>query len=179
MTRRRLAGVGSALAAFQAATSVESDHLERMLGLLDTRRPFSRQQYAPGHFTASGFVLPPERDAFLLVWHVKIRAWLQPGGHIEAGDAGPLAAARREVAEETGVAGLEAAGDGLFDVDVHRFPARGGDPEHLHFDLRFLFVAGSRRLGGGSQVSKWVPLDEVVGMDGSLARPARKAQPIS
>ncbi len=144
-----------------------------MTDLLETPDPFSRSQFAPGHFTASGFVLPPERDAFLLVWHRKIGAWLQPGGHIEPGDADPVAAARREVAEETGLGRLHLAGDGLFDVDVHPFPARGSDPAHEHFDLRFLFVASSRAVGGGSHEARWVLLGEIAG-DESLLRPAAK-----
>ena len=44
-----------------------------------------------------------------------------------------------------------------FDVDVHRIPARGGDPEHLHLDIRFLMVADpaepaarERRVGRGA-----------------------------
>ncbi len=179
MTRRRLAGVGSDLAAFQAATPVEESDRTRMVDLLDSPEPFSREQYSPGHFTASGFVVPPGRDAFLLVWHQKIGAWLQPGGHFEVGDPEPLAAARREVAEETGMIGLTLARDGLFDVDVHAFPARGDDPEHLHFDLRFLFLAPVRAIAGGSEQWRWVPLTDVLDMDESLARPARKAQATS
>ncbi len=150
-----------------------------MLALLDGPEPCSRHRFSPGHFTASGFVLPPDRNALLLVWHAKIGAWLQPGGHIEPDDAGPLAAARREVAEETGIAELSSLGEGLFDVDVHAFPARGDDPEHLHFDLRFLFLSPARRLPGGSERARWAPLGDVIDMDESLARPARKAQAIS
>ncbi len=166
------------LAAY-APSRGESSELAQTVGLLDTAAPFSREQFEPGHFTGSGFVLSPARDAFLLVFHSKLGTWLQPGGHIEPGDADPLAAARREVAEETGMNGLTLARDGLFDVDVHTFPARGDDPEHLHFDLRFLFLAPARAIGGGSEQCRWVPLTDVGRMDESLARPARRAQAIS
>jgi 8-oxo-dGTP pyrophosphatase MutT (NUDIX family) len=69
----------------------------------------------PGHFTASAFVLHPSGEALLLILHRKLGMWLQPGGHLESSDVDHLGAARREVAEETGVSRL-ALRDELFDV---------------------------------------------------------------
>jgi len=59
---------------------------QRMLELLEARAPTSRSHFTPGHLTASGFVLSPERDAVLLIFHKKLGIWVQPGGHIEDGD---------------------------------------------------------------------------------------------
>lgn len=53
------------------------------------------------HFTASGYVVHQGR--VLLHWHRKVRAFLPPGGHIEA-DEDPVEALLREVREETGLA---------------------------------------------------------------------------
>ena len=52
------------------------------------------------HFTATGFVV--HRDSIALHWHRKVKAWLPPGGHIEANED-PAQAVLREVLEETGV----------------------------------------------------------------------------
>ena len=52
------------------------------------------------HFTATGFVV--HREAVALHWHRKVKAWLPPGGHIEANED-PVEAVLREVLEETGL----------------------------------------------------------------------------
>ena len=52
------------------------------------------------HFTATGFVV--HRDSIALHWHRKVKAWLPPGGHIEANED-PVQAVLREVLEETGI----------------------------------------------------------------------------
>ncbi len=53
------------------------------------------------HFTASGYVI--HDDSVLLHWHPKVKAWLPPGGHIEANED-PVQAVLREIQEETGLA---------------------------------------------------------------------------
>ena len=52
------------------------------------------------HFTVSGFVVHAGR--VLLHWHPKVRAWLPPGGHVDANED-PTEAVVREVQEETGL----------------------------------------------------------------------------
>lgn len=113
-------------------------------------------------FTASGFVVDEGR--VLLIDHTKLGRWLQPGGHIDASDASPLAAARRELLEETGVV-AEPASVGPIDLDVHPIPTnpRKGEPAHEHFDVRFLFRASSAELKAGDDAldARWWPLSEV------------------
>src|SRR5262249_41384083 len=139
----------------------ERQHRDRILTLLDeSAAPFEREQYAPGHVTASAFVTNPQRDALLLILHGKLNLWLQPGGHVEPGDADVLAAARREVREELGLEALTPLGEGLLDVDVHTIPARGSQPAHEHFDVRFLFAtaADSFRAASDARDARWFPL---------------------
>ena len=52
---------------------------------------------APGHVTASAIVLSADLRRTCLVLHNKIKLWVQPGGHLEAGDA-TLDALRESVA---------------------------------------------------------------------------------
>lgn len=157
----------------------EEQHRARMLELLRTPGdPFVRSHFDPGHFTASAFVLSADESALLLIHHAKFDAWMQPGGHIEAGDADVLGAARREVLEEVGLADLPLASDGLFDLDVHPIPARPSEAAHEHFDVRFLFRVDdpAPRLAGEIALARWVPLREIArgGFDRSVARAVEK-----
>jgi 8-oxo-dGTP pyrophosphatase MutT (NUDIX family) len=172
-------GLHAILRAHRAADALEARHRERMLALCDVPGdPLRRDHFVPGHFTASGFVLSPLRDALVLVHHRKLDRWLQPGGHLEASDADIIAAARREVLEETGLAELALHGSGCFDLDVHALPQLGPEPPHEHFDVRFLFVAGSRhvQVSAESKAVRWVPLSEIesVESDESVMRVVRK-----
>lgn len=153
------------LLAFEPADPHEGQHRARMLELLtSTAAPFSRTQYAPGHITASAFVLSPARSAVLLILHSKLGKWLQPGGHVEPEDRDVGESVRREVMEETGVSELQPLGRGLLDVDVHDIPARADQPAHAHFDVRFLFATGSQHFQAGSDANdaRWVPIDTLL-----------------
>jgi 8-oxo-dGTP pyrophosphatase MutT (NUDIX family) len=167
------------LSAHRAADAQESEHRARMLELCAVPGdPLRRDHFDPGHFTASAFVLAPDRGALLLVHHRKLDRWLQPGGHVEPGDADLCAAARREVLEETGLGELELERPGSFDLDVHPIPPLGSELAHHHFDVRFLFRAHERelRVSAESKAVRWVPLAEIggAGSDESVLRAVRK-----
>lgn len=153
---------------------------DRMLALLEAEGAFNRGHFLPGHFTASAFVLSPERDALLLIFHKKLSLWLQPGGHVEPGDESLLAAARREVGEEVGLHDLETLGanGAPFDIDIHLIPAHKEEPAHQHFDLRFLFRSRSRDVIQSDEVAgaRWFSLLEIQRLtsDESVRRAARK-----
>ncbi len=144
---------------YNAQPSARAD-VEQMLQVIETAdaagpSPFSREHTQPGHFTASAFVLSPNLDGLFLIYHGKLHRWLQPGGHIEASDLDIVAAARREASEEIGLPleDLVLLGDPycpIFDVDVHKIPARKTDPDHLHLDIRVLFRAASTDVVAGS-----------------------------
>lgn len=164
----RLDHLKSLLAAHQPADAEEAEHRRSMLALADAAGdPFSRAHFQPGHFTASAFVLSPDADALLLIFHGKLRRWLQPGGHIDPEDGDVIAAALREVAEETGVrdAAPDTALGALLDVDIHEIPPnpKKGEPAHGHYDLRVLLRARSLDFAVGSDAvdARWVPLEQI------------------
>jgi 8-oxo-dGTP pyrophosphatase MutT (NUDIX family) len=97
-------------------------------------RPFD-EHAGPVHVTASAVVCGPRGT--LLHRHKRLGLWLQPGGHINDGEA-PWDAAVREAAEETGIVTTHPHhAPMLFHVDVH--PGAKG---HTHLDLRYLVMAG-------------------------------------
>lgn len=166
------------LARYRPTDEREQAFHARLLELLSTPEPWSRSQFRPGHLTASAFVLSPQSDALLLIFHRKLGIWIQPGGHLEAGDLDLEAAARREVAEEVGLALASSASSAIFDVDIHAIPARKSEPEHEHFDVRFCFQAKSVAFATNDEVvdARWVQLSQIdqVTADESVLRAARK-----
>lgn len=175
----RAPALAALLGRFVPADPTEAAHRDAMLALAGVPGdPFARDHWAPGHFTASAFVLSPDGADLLLIFHEKFGRWLQPGGHVEPDDADVIAAALREVAEETGLLDVEVVGEGLFDVDVHDIPARKQDPGHRHFDARVLLRASDRafRAGSDALAARWVPLGDVhtVETDESVLRAVRK-----
>lgn len=125
--------------------SLKSRELVLMM-LAHTRAPFSRNQFTPGHITATGLVLAPDGKRVVLVHHNRLDRWLLPGGHIEPEDPIPAEAARREVIEETGVSLAPVGDPPLIGVDVHGIPPKGAEPYHLHHDLIFVFHAATERV---------------------------------
>ena len=96
-------------------------------------RPFD-QEAGPVHVTGSAFIVGPR--GIVLLRHRHLGIWVQPGGHVDAGEA-PWEGALREATEETGmpIRHLDAVPE-LAHVDVHP-----GGRGHTHLDLRYLFTA--------------------------------------
>jgi 8-oxo-dGTP pyrophosphatase MutT (NUDIX family) len=131
-----------------------------------------------GHFTGSCWLVSAEGTRVLLMHHRKLDRWLQPGGHAD-GDTDLARVALREAQEETGVASLRVE-DGIFDIDRHRIPARADEPEHWHYDVRYVVRAGTEDrfvVNAESRALAWRAVTEVAAdasLDASLRRMAHK-----
>ena len=118
----------------ETATPREAAAKERFLSELERLPRPCDERAGPTHVTASGIVVGPRGT--VLHRHKRLGVWLQPGGHIDAGEA-PWTAAQREATEELGlVVAHPGSGPRLLHLDVH--PAAHG---HTHLDLRYLLVA--------------------------------------
>ena len=131
-----------------------------------------------GHFTGSAWLVSGDGTRVLLMHHRKLDCWLQPGGHAD-GDSDLARVALREAEEETGLTGLCIDGD-VFDIDRHRIPCRADEPEHWHYDVRYVVHAGADEsfvANAESHALAWQPVVKVAGdetLDSSLRRMAKK-----
>ena len=144
---------------FDARSQREVASRRRFLIELDRLAdPFDRAA-DPVHVTGSAIVTGSRGTVLHL--HKTLRMWLQPGGHIDAGET-PWDAAVRETKEETGLLGRHPEGGPcLFHLDAH--PA--GD--HFHLDLRYLLYCDDADPTPGLEESRevrWFGLDETLGM---------------
>lgn len=133
----------------------------------------------PGHLTTSAIVLSPDHARVLLIDHVSIGRWLQPGGHYE--DAEHFwQSAEREAIEETGITGLRLhpwhkGEDRPFVIDSHDVPGKPSrnEPPHVHHDLQYLFIAdpATPLLHQAEEVhaAKWAPVVELDGISPKVA----------
>ncbi|MGL6290950.1 MAG: NUDIX hydrolase [Silanimonas sp.] len=131
-----------------------------------------------GHFTASAFVVSADGERALLLHHAKLQRWLQPGGHAD-GDTDLARVALREAEEETGLRGLVVE-PAIFDLDRHGIPARGAEPEHRHWDVRYVARCTSDEapsINSESKAFAWRRIDELAcdeSLDSSIRRMAAR-----
>lgn len=136
--------------------------MPRFLELLESEQSFHRD-HLPGHITGSAWIVNADRSHVLLVHHAKLNRWLQPGGHAD-GDENILRVATREAEEETGLTNISLFAPSIFDLDIHSIPARPDFPEHLHFDVRFGFIASPKDalvLSNESHELEWIRIENV------------------
>lgn len=112
-------------------------------------------------FTAGGVVLNGRGE--VLVVNQRGNSWSLPKGHIDPGED-DVAAARREIAEESGITQLEFIRP-LATYERHRIGKHGGeDPGELKQMRFFLFRTGQMRLAPTDPVNpeaRWVPREQV------------------
>ena len=173
---------GAAIAvveSFVPRDRTQTTHRRRLLDFAARHPDALHRSCAAGHLTASAWVVNHEATHGLVLLHAKIGRWLQPGGHAD-GEASLAFVALREATEETGIEGLEVWSDPI-DIDVHLFVNRTRtEPDHLHFDVRFLIRAPRGAVAHRnheSEALRWITESQLVDpelrLDASTRRLAR------
>lgn len=142
----------------------------------DDTGPVSRED-GPHHATASALVFDPTLTRTLLVFHAKGQFWVQPGGHLEAGDTSIADAALRELREETGVVVTGLPERLVYDLDHHALSsAFGRCASHLDIGVAVVVTDGAALVvSDESEDVRWWPIDALpaqvpVGFDGRVQR---------
>lgn len=146
-------------------TTFEEEALfrHRFLSLLRNFHNCYQRSLSTGHITASAWVIDAQAAQVLFIHHKKLNRWLQPGGHAD-GDENVIYVAIREAEEETGLTSLSMLNSNIFDLDIHLIPQFKDVKAHLHFDIRFLFLANSSLplvLNHESNEVRWIPIDQI------------------
>jgi 8-oxo-dGTP pyrophosphatase MutT (NUDIX family) len=165
---------------YAAAWPAESALVTRFRAFCAAHADCLLRTCAPGHITASAWIT--DGDRALLTHHRKLDRWLQLGGHVD-GEVHVEQAALREAQEESGMSAFELVRwqpDLVpLDLDVHRIPARGSEPAHDHWDVRFWLRAAAGQalvLSDESHALRWfLPADLArITEEDSVLRLARK-----
>jgi len=173
------------IAKFRAFAAVATDPRDRSLAeefvqFVAAHTDCLLRTCVPGHFTGSAWVVDAGRRRTLLTHHRKLDKWLQLGGHAD-GEADLAAVAGREAREESGLAEVKIVTGEIFDLDRHLIPARKGEPEHWHYDVRFLIEADPAQplvVTSESKDLAWVELAEVARLnpEESMLRMVRRTR---
>ncbi len=149
------------------ANEAQATQTKRIIEFIESCDAPWRRSTVQGHLTASAWIIDSTRENALLIHHKKLNKWLQPGGHVDDEDATFVQAALREAREETGIADFELVATrerSIYDVDVHPIPARGEEPAHFHYDVRFCLIANDATTTLNAEEShalRWFPIVQV------------------
>jgi 8-oxo-dGTP pyrophosphatase MutT (NUDIX family) len=117
---------------------------EQILTFIDEHKDCFERTLQVGHITASCWLVSDDNSRALLTHHKKLNKWIQLGGHCD-GESDVLAVALKEAQEESGISSIEPVSIEIFDIAVHINPAHKNEPEHYHYDIRFLLkVVGNQ-----------------------------------
>lgn len=126
---------------YEVAHPEEKETVSRFREFVEAHADCCERSLGIGHLTGSAWIVDRDGGRVLLTHHRKLDRWLQPGGHAD-GESDLLAVALKEGLEETGLGNLAALDGEIFDLDIHPIPARGEEPAHFHYDVRFLLRDG-------------------------------------
>lgn len=147
---------------YKTTDDVENKMQADMIRFVEEHPDCFERSLLKGHVTGSAWIVNTSGTEVLLIHHVKLDKWMQPGGHCD-GDANVLNVAGKEAWEETGLT-VEPVLSAIFDIDNHLIPLRREVPAHIHYDIRFLFRAEKEadELPGNNEVNsiRWVRLED-------------------
>ncbi len=166
------------LETYRARWTDERETCERYIDFVSRNADCFERSLQEGHVTGSAWIVNTAGSHVLLTHHRKLGQWFQLGGHAD-GETDVAKVAMQEAREESGLPELEFVSDDIFDIDIHLIPARKSDPEHYHYDVRFVMRSVGSDVFEVSEESldlAWVALAKLTDYttEESMLRMARK-----
>ncbi len=120
----------------------EKLYKKKMIDFSDKYSDCFDRSCSVGHFTGSAWLLNKDKTKVLLLHHAKLDRWFQLGGHCD-GNPNLLDVSVKECKEESGIQQIIPIQESIFDIDIHKIPKYKNEPEHIHYDIRFLLKVNS------------------------------------
>lgn len=134
----------SAIEAYRPWNQQEQQDQTELLRRLKSGESLLDRENRSAHFTASAWVVSPQRDQVLMAYHNLYDSWAWLGGHAD-GEADLLSVAIREVREESGLVDVRPVLEDIFSLEilcVSGHEKRGEYvPSHLHLNVTYLLEA--------------------------------------
>lgn len=134
----------AAIAAYQPATTQEVADKKLFMEQIRYQENLLTRENLDYHFSSSAWVVNPEYDKTLMIYHNIYQSYAWAGGHAD-GMSDLLQVAKKELVEETGIKNYQVVTEKLFSFDILPVPAhyKNGKfiKEHNHINTTYLFVA--------------------------------------
>jgi len=154
----------NALESYKTTYSDEEKALKDIISFVKSNKDCFKRTSLKGHITGSALLISPDGKKVLLTHHKKLDKWLQFGGHSD-GSPDTWSVALRETIEDSGIEDVEFVTHDIFDIDIHAIPENKAkeEPEHLHYDVRFLIKAKTEefKISHESNELKWFTFSEL------------------
>lgn len=146
----------------------ENEYKNIMLNILKTQNNFLLRENKINHFTASSWIVNPEKTKVLMIHHNLYKSWAWTGGHAD-GEENLLEVALKEAKEETGLKHLNILSNEIFSIEILNVEGHIKNNQfiapHLHLNFTFLFEASendklSIKEDENSGV-QWISIDKI------------------
>lgn len=147
----------------------EREEKRMLLKYIDENPDILLRSNETAHFSASAWVVNPERTKVLMLYHNIYNSWSWPGGHAD-GEEDLLGVALREVQEETGIADIHPVSEEVYSLEILTVNAHFKRGKyvvpHLHLNLTYLLEADDSQplhsKPDENSAVRWFPLEEAV-----------------
>lgn len=146
----------------------EKKDKETLLYALKTQNNILTRDNIFMHMSTSCWVVNPNRDKVLMIYHKIYDSWSWLGGHAD-GESDLLSVACKELKEESGVSNYKILDENPFSIEVLTVDGhiKKGSylSSHLHLNITYLFEVNENELLIQNEIEtngvKWIPIDEI------------------
>lgn len=148
----------------------EKQDRRRMLELLGEGRDLLHRDNESAHFTASSWIVSPDRRRALMVYHNIYQSWSWTGGHAD-GESNFLRVALREAQEETSISCVRPLSEAPLSLEIlpvaPHFKRGKFVCAHVHLNVTYLLETDPalplRVKPDENSGVRWFPVEEVLG----------------